>query len=120
MEAWQLIALIIFLMVASVMATIGVSQSTATNPVGFYTFGKPPRKDELDDVRAWNRGHGRLFIAYGAVIALLSLPLVFTRSAAGPICACAGALLPIPLLIAGHNKLVKKHVKKEPGSDDRA
>lgn len=118
MEAWQLIALIIFLMVASVMATIGVSQSTATNPVGFYTFGKPPRKDELDDVRAWNRGHGRLFIIYGAVIALHSLPLVFTSSAAGPLCATAGVLLPFPLLIAGHNRLVKKHIIRKDTDPD--
>lgn len=42
----------------------------AETPVGFYTGEEPLQESELTDVREWNRKHGNLWIAYGAVILL--------------------------------------------------
>lgn len=58
----------ILCLVALIMFGIGISQLKNEKPVGFYTGVKPPEEKRLRDVKAWNRKHGVMWIAYGAVI----------------------------------------------------
>ena len=110
MDAGSVVGIAVMLMCASAMVTVGISQYTAQNPVTFYSFEKAPAPSELTDVRAWNRAHGRMWIVYGAYIAVCVLPFALgMRDAVGVAIMCGGVLLPIPLLIVCHNKFKQKY-----------
>lgn len=66
--AEYIISFAIFGLTAFVMAGIGISQLKSSKPVGFYTGVKPPEAKQLRDVKAWNRKHGIMWVAYGGVI----------------------------------------------------
>ena len=91
---------------------IGVFQYTRKDPVGFYSGVKAPQKEELTDVKAWNRKHGVMWILYGLCILLLwgcgaimgqGLHLLFLY--------LIGFLLPIPFMVLYHGRLVKKYMR---------
>lgn len=66
--AENIISFVVFCMVAFIMIGIGVSQMRSISPVGFYTGEKPPKEENLTDVRQWNKKHGMMWIIYGLVI----------------------------------------------------
>ena len=68
MTAENIIALVIFAVVAMVMIVIGIYQINQKTPVGFYTGDKAPSPEEITDVRAWNVKHGVMWIIYGFLI----------------------------------------------------
>ena len=68
MIAEFLIGFFISLLVALIMIGIGISQLKSKTPAAFYTGEKPFSPNELSDVSAWNRKHGRMWIIYGIVI----------------------------------------------------
>lgn len=98
---------------ALMMICIGVSQWRSKEPVGFYTFEKPLAKEDISDVKMWNRKHGRMFILYGAVLLPLWGAAQLTGDPAGMILWIAGVLLPVPVMILYHRSLVKKYVIRE-------
>ena len=55
---------VVFGFVALIMFGIGISQLKSKDPVGFYTGEKPPEKERLSDVNAWNKKHGMLSCHY--------------------------------------------------------
>ena len=60
-DIWKrenIVGLVIYLAVASVMIGIGISQLRSKKPVAFYSGEKPPGEEELSDVKAWNQKHG--------------------------------------------------------------
>ena len=63
--AGMIISGVTFGLAALIMIGIGISQLKSRNPVGFYTGEKPPKKEQLSDVNAWNRKHGTMWIVYG-------------------------------------------------------
>ena len=68
MTAASIITFIIFFIVAMIMIGLGIFQLKSTSPVGFYSGEKPPREEELTDVKAWNKKHGMMWLIYGIII----------------------------------------------------
>lgn len=106
--------LVIYLFVAAVMLGIGISQYRSTKPVGFYSGEKPPMESELTDVDAWNKKHGKMWIWYGVIIIvsyLLGVPFLMADSVWSVLPMCVGIMIPIPLMIRYHHKLIRKYRK---------
>ena len=62
--AGTIISAVVFGFVALIMLGIGISQLKSKDPVGFYTGEKPPEKERLSDVNAWNKKHGMMWVIY--------------------------------------------------------
>ena len=109
-----MIGVIIYFLVAAIMLGIGISQYRSQKPVGFYSGEKPPKASELSDVIMWNKKHGKMWIWYGIVIIvsyLSGLPFVIQDSIWCILPMCGGILVPLPLMIAYHHKLIKQYKK---------
>lgn len=105
-------ALIVFVMVAILMIGIGVWQLKSTAPVGFYSGEKPPREEELTDVKAWNRKHGTMWVIYGIVIIISGLVgCIIGDSIWCLIPYCGGIVVPVIIMIWYHHRLIKKYKK---------
>lgn len=61
-------SLAIFVFVFAVMVAIGIAQVKSKDPVGFYTYEKPPKAEQIADVERWNKKHGFMWILYGTAI----------------------------------------------------
>ncbi len=109
--AGTIISGVIFFMVAMIMLGIGVSQLKSKEPVGFYTGERPPRAEQLADVSAWNKKHGKMWVVYGICIigAWVCSALVGGDSIYSVIPLCIGVLVPIPVMVFLHHKWVKKY-----------
>lgn len=98
---------------ALIMIGLGISQWKSSEPVGFYTGEKPPARETLRDVKAWNRNHGRMWVLYGLVIILgyvIGSLMGDTIYAAIPM--CGGVVLPLPLMIWEHHRLIQNYRKE--------
>ncbi len=101
---------VIYFLVASVMFGIGISQLKSKDPVGFYTGEKPPEKEHLSDVYAWNKKHGTMWVIYGVCIVCSWICSAFIAdSIFSAIPLSAGILAPIVIMIVYHHRLVKKY-----------
>lgn len=119
MIAETLIGLVISLLVALIMIGIGISQLKSKTPVAFYSGEKPPHPEELSDVDAWNKKHGRIWIIYGIVIILSYLlgVLVGLDTSSGLVLYCSGVIIPIVIMIGYHDRLTRTYrlpEKKQP------
>ena len=109
--AENIIFLIILFICALPLIVIGISQTKSKEPVGFWSGVKPPTKDKISDVTAYNKKHGMMWIIYG----LGTLPAFFLGMFFGGI--AAGCALGIEIIgglvamICYHNYLDKKYVK---------
>lgn len=114
MLAEIIIGLTIYLLVALVMIGIGISQYRSEKPVGFYSGEKPPKVSELSDVEMWNKRHGKMWILYGIIILIsyvLGIPFVKQDSIWCVVPMCGGIIVPIPMMIWYHNKLIQIYKK---------
>ena len=101
---------LVFGAVALFMIGIGVSQLKSKDPVGFYSGEKPPKKEQLSDVKAWNRKHGRMWIVYGICIAcswVCSAPIWDSVFCVIPL--LTGTLVPVVVMILYHHHLIKTY-----------
>ena len=110
--AENIIAFVIFLLTSLIMVGIGISQMKSKKPVGFYTYEKPPKKEQLSDMEVWNKKHGMMWITYGIsimssflVCAFVSNEIVVLIIILSVIC---GAL---PIMMWYHAYLQKKYLK---------
>lgn len=101
---------VIFGFCALIMLLIGISQCRSKKPVGFYTGEKPPEESALTDVSAWNKKHGAMWIAYGICIALSWVGGLFWGES---LLMIAAILVPIPLMILWHHRLLRKYGSKK-------
>lgn len=110
----DLIALIIVISLVIIICdvfffAIGLNYMHSKVPLGFYTSEKPPKPEEISDVRAWNRKHGIAVFVYGGVMTV-SLILTLFMNLTGIIIAIAvGVIGGIIGLILYHHYLVKKY-----------
>lgn len=92
---------------------IGIVQYGSKDPVGFWTGKKPPEKEQITDVRAYNRKHGLMWIIFGiGFIACFLCGLAFGGLAAGYLC-MAEVLGGIAAMAAYHNKLDRMYRKMD-------
>ena len=111
--AGTIISGVIYGFVALFMFGIGISQLKSKDPVGFYTGEKPPEKERLSDINAWNKKHGTMWIVYGFCIVCSWICSAFIgESICSIIPLFAGVIAPIVLMIIYHHKLVKKYYIK--------
>lgn len=67
--AGYIINIIIACMVGMIFILLGIHQCKSESPVAMNTGEKPPRPEELSDVKAWNQGHGWALVGFGIAIA---------------------------------------------------
>lgn len=103
---------VVFGMCALFMFGIGITQVRSKEPVGFYSGEKPPLKEEITDVDAWNKKHGTMWIIYGFCIVLSwGIGLIIGDSVYAVIPYVLGLLVPIIFMIMYHHKLIKTYKK---------
>lgn len=113
MTAENIICLVILIICAVPLIFLGIFQMKSKEPVGFWSGVKPPAKEKVSDVEAYNKGHGIMWIIYGAGI----LPAFYIGLPVGEGIGAAWALGievigGIFVMVWYHNYLVKKYVKK--------
>lgn len=114
MDAELIMALVIMSVCALIMVGIGISQMRKKDvPVGFYNLVSPPEKEEISDIRAWNRKHGIIWIFYGVCIELgFWLGVILPAEWMEIVFSMGGVLLPLPFMVFRHRSLVKKYWRK--------
>lgn len=113
MPAETVILLIIYILVALIMLTIGISQLKSKKPVGFYTGEKPPKPEDLTDVQAWNKKHGTMWVIYGIIIVLSALAgIPFLDSLWSMISMTGGVVVPLIFMVWYHHRLIRQYLKK--------
>lgn len=112
MTMGYIIGFVIYLFCALIMAGIGLAQLKSKEPVTFYSGEKPPRREELTDVFAWNKKHGTMWIVYGTIIMIsYFVGLIIGDSVWIVIPLCGGVVVPIFFMIRYHNKLKRKYMR---------
>jgi len=111
--AENIIAFVIVLLASMIFIVIGISQIRSKEPVGFYTGEKPPKKEQLLDMGAWNKKHGCMWIVYGlSIIAAFIICLFVTTeiiAATILLCIIIGAF---PVMILYHRHLKKMYYRQ--------
>lgn len=103
---------VIICVVAVVMIIIGIVQYRSKTPVTFYNGEKPYKEEELTDVKAWNNGHGMLWMGYGFAMVLgCVLSIVVSNNFWATAFLYASILVPLPVMIKCHQLMIKKYKK---------
>ena len=111
--AGMIISGVTFGLAALIMIGIGISQLKSRNPVGFYTGEKPPKKEQLSDVNAWNREHGTMWIVYGLfVMGIWIFSALIGDTIYSVIPLVVGVPASICFMVLYHHNLVKKYFIK--------
>ena len=110
---------VIFLVIVGIGALpeiiLGFVQYRSKEPVGFWSGKEPPRREEITDVKAYNRKHGIMWIVYGAGFFPCFAPVILFGEKFVWIAIvlflleCLGGIF---VMIAYHNKLNKKYHRK--------
>lgn len=107
---------IVFMICISPIIILGVVQYRSKEPVGFWSGKKPPQKDEITDVRAYNRKHGLMWIIYGlGFLGCFVCGIPFGELVAAYLCMIEvfGGIL---VMIAYHNRLNRMYFRKKKGN----
>ena len=67
--AEYIILITISLLTGMIFIILGICQCRSRSPVSLNTGEKPPKPEQLSDVKAWNAGHGTALIMFGIAIA---------------------------------------------------
>lgn len=118
MTAETIICMVIVAISAIPMIIMGIVQYRSKAPVGFWSGKKPPEREQITDVKAYNQKHGIMWIIYGAglffcfaLIVPLGEKLTLVAAILGMI-ECIGGLF---VMIAYHNKLNRRYYREEGG-----
>ena len=113
MTVETIIVLVILLISAAPIIIIGIVQYRSKNPVGFWSGKKPPQKEQITDVKAYNQKHGLMWILFGVGFILCFVcGLPFGGLIAGYLCMIEvmGGIL---IMVAYHNKLNRVYYRKQ-------
>lgn len=113
MTAEIIISSVILLISVVPIIVIGIVQYRSKEPVGFWSGKKPPRKEQITDVKAYNRKHGLMWILLGVgFIFCFVCGLFMGGQMAGYLCMIEviGGIL---AMIAGHEKLDRMYCIKD-------
>lgn len=107
-----IIGFVVYLYCALIMVGIGLAQFKSKEPVAFYSGEKPPRREKLTDVSAWNKKHGKMWIVYGVIIMIsYFISLMIGDSVWIVIPLCGGVVVPLIFMMRYHNKLKKEYMR---------
>ncbi|MCI8635715.1 MAG: hypothetical protein HFJ05_08990 [Eubacterium sp.] len=109
--------LFILIICTAPVVIIGIVQFNSKNPVGFWSGKEPPKKEQIIDVRGYNRRHGIMWILYGTGMDLCFLSGYFLRNFLGDAWGYVSAVLVMAEVFAGllgmiayHNHLDRKYL----------
>ena len=110
MSAEEIITLVIICFCAFPFFILGITQYKSRKPAGFWAGKDAPGEDQIRDVEAYNKKHGRMWIIYGAGLILA----FFLGKGIGNDWGMAAALIievigGLFLMIWYHNRLDKKY-----------
>ena len=104
--------LFILIICTAPIVIIGIVQFNSKNPVGFWSGKEPPKKEQIIDVRGYNRRHGIMWILYGAgLIGCFVCGQPFGELIAAYLCMME-AIGGIFVMAAYHNKLNRMYYKE--------
>ena len=104
---------VICLVATGPIIMLGIVQFRSKEPVGFWSGKNPPNREQITDVRAYNRKHGLMWILYGVgFIVCFVCGLPFEGVAAGYLCMIE-AMGGILAMAAYHNRLNRMYYKKQ-------
>lgn len=112
MAAESVIGFVIYALLALFMMGIGVVQLKSKEPVGFYSGEKPPKAENITDIKAWNTKHGMMWLIYGIII-LISFFIgnMIGDSVWSIIPMVGGVIIPVIFMIWYHHQLRKKYLR---------
>lgn len=112
--------LIIFLVIVTIsaapMVILGIFQYRSKEPVGFWSGQKPPKREQITDVKAYNQKHGMMWMLYGAgffLCFMLIIPLGERFALVAVMLGMVECIGGIFVMIWYHNKLNKKYFRAE-------
>ena len=111
--AEMMICFVTLMICAVPLIILGIVQYRSKEPVGFWSGKKPPQREQITDLKAYNQKHGLMWIIYGVGL-LLSFVcgLPFGGSIAG--CLCMVEIIGgIPVMVIYHNKLNRMYYSKQ-------
>lgn len=110
--AETIICLVILLISMGPIITIGIVQYRSKDPVGFWSGKKPPKREQITDVQAYNHKHGLMWILYGVgFLFCFVCGLPFGGLIAGYLC-MVEVMGGIVVMVAYHNKLNRLYGRK--------
>lgn len=110
--AEKIILFIVLLICAAPLIVLGVVQYRSVDPVGFWTGKKPPEKEQITDVKAYNHKHGLMWILYGAGIMLCFLSMYLVGLEKAMILVLIESMGGIAAMIMYHNRLDRMYLVK--------
>ena len=105
----KLPAFLIWAAMGLLFVILGVHAFFAKKPQHFWANVKMA---EVTDVKKYNRAVGKLFIAFGAVFALIGLPLLMENEA-WVILSVLGTVLSMIVMMVIYSTVIEKKYKKE-------
>lgn len=104
----MIIGFIVWTICAVLFVAIGISNLKSDEPVGFFTFAKPPKIRK--DIKKYNHAVAVLWFVFAAVLELLGIPLLFLNPNSPVfIIIILGVAVLIIFLIAAYFKIVAKY-----------
>lgn len=111
--AETIISLVVMLISIGPIIILGIVQYRSKEPVGFWSGKKPPKREQVTDVRAYNRKHGLMWILYGVgFIVCFVCGLPFGGLVAGYLCMFEG-MGGILAMVAYHNRLNRLYCREQ-------
>lgn len=104
-----IMAFIIWAIVALIFVFVGIYAWNAKEPVGFFTFQKPP---EVSDVKGYNHAVAKLWFAFATVMVLLGLPLLTGQNSPYVIISVFGMMFGVIGMIVAYLKVEKKYKRR--------
>ena len=103
----MIIGFIIWTVVSFIFVVIGISCLCAIEPVGFFTFAKPPI---VTDIKKYNKAVAILWFVFALLLELLGLPFLFCeQNSPAFIVIVLGAFLLVIAIIISYIFIEKKY-----------
>ncbi|MGN0295503.1 MAG: hypothetical protein ACI4D3_16025 [Lachnospiraceae bacterium] len=103
----NVIGFIIWAAVGALFFVLGIHAFFAGKPVGFWANAKTP---EIENVKAYNRAVGTIFLIFGGLFILLGLPLLLESDLA--IFSVIGVMFETIGVMAAYTVIEQKYRKK--------
>lgn len=108
-----IVNVVISVMIGLLFITLGIRQCGSEAPVTMNTGERPLKPEQLSDVKAWNTGHGKALVAFGAGIALeigiFPVVLNFLDAGISTITLVIVVTAEIIGLVINHNRLTRMY-----------
>ena len=107
-----IVGAVIGIILLVLLCGIGIYQVISKKPAIFFAGERRYREDELKSVRLWNVEHGLMWIVYGMVVSGgIFLSIVYENSNMADYIIPTTTVVPIPVMVLNHSRLIKKYVK---------